>query len=113
MEQRSEPFMRYASPPRRSVNVRGSSLARRTVTTSRSTPADHLAPWTFRTPGSSQVDLAFTPFHNRSTRTDVGPLANRTDQCFGHCYGRIRDDRGRAIVVEQLLGWAEDVHMRW
>lgn len=77
------------------------------------TPTDHLAPWTIRTPGSSQVDLAFTPFHNRSTRTDVGLLANRTDQCFGHYNGRIRDDRGQDIVVEQLLGWAEDVHMRW
>ncbi|WSY97184.1 hypothetical protein OH809_23400 [Streptomyces sp. NBC_00873] len=25
----------------------------------------------------------------------------------------MRDARGQDIVVEQLLGWAQDVHMRW
>jgi hypothetical protein len=66
-----------------------------------------------RAPASGQVDLTFTPFHNRSTHTDVGLIANRTDQCFGHYDGRIRTDDGTEIAVEQLLGWAEDVHMRW
>ncbi|NBM16756.1 DUF2804 domain-containing protein, partial [Streptomyces sp. GC420] len=74
---------------------------------------DHLAPWTVRTPGSDRVDLVFTPFHNRSTRTDAGLMANRTDQCFGHYTGRIRTDDGEVIAVDRLLGWAEDVYMRW
>ncbi|MFE4331354.1 hypothetical protein ACFRQM_18530 [Streptomyces sp. NPDC056831] len=69
-----EPFMQYASPPRRSADDR------------------------------PLVDLTFTPFHNRSTRTG---------QCFGHCTGRIRDDKGREIAVDRFLGRAEDVHMRW
>ena len=38
---------------------------------------------------------------------------DRTDQGFGHCDGRIRTDDGTEIVVEQLLGWAKDVRMRW
>ncbi|MGW2653019.1 DUF2804 domain-containing protein [Streptomyces sp. NPDC001478] len=76
-------------------------------------PTDPLAPWTVRTPSSDRVDLTFTPFHNRSTRTDVGLIANRTDQCFGHYNGHIRTDEGAEIPVEGLLGWAEDVHMRW
>ncbi|GGS24860.1 hypothetical protein Snoj_18440 [Streptomyces nojiriensis] len=74
---------------------------------------DHLAPWSVRSPGSDRVDLVFTPFHNRSTRTDVGLLANRTDQCFGHYTGSIRTDDGERIAVDRLLGWAEDVRMRW
>lgn len=74
---------------------------------------DLMAPWTIRTPSSGQVDLTFTPFHNRSTRTDAGLIANRTDQCFGHYDGRVRTDDGTEIAVERLLGWAEDVHMRW
>ncbi|OKJ29573.1 DUF2804 domain-containing protein [Streptomyces sp. CB01580] len=75
---------------------------------------DFLAPWTITSPGNRPaVDLTFVPFHNRSTRTDVGLIANRTDQCFGHYSGRVRDDEGREIVVDRLLGWAEDVHMRW
>ncbi|WP_406450163.1 DUF2804 domain-containing protein [Streptomyces sp. NBC_00876] len=75
--------------------------------------ADPLAPWTIRTPSSDQVDLTFTPFHNRAARTEAGLIANRTDQCFGHYDGRIRADDGTEIAVERLLGWAEDVRMRW
>ncbi|WP_371589385.1 DUF2804 domain-containing protein [Streptomyces virginiae] len=74
---------------------------------------DHLAPWSIRSPGADRVDLVFTPFHNRSTRTDIGLLANRTDQCFGHYTGSIRTDAGERIEVDRLLGWAEDVRMRW
>ncbi|MFF5483937.1 DUF2804 domain-containing protein [Streptomyces virginiae] len=74
---------------------------------------DHLAPWSIRSPGTDRVDLVFTPFHNRSTRTDIGLLANRTDQCFGHYTGSIRTDDDERIEVDRLLGWAEDVRMRW
>ncbi|MEU9850155.1 DUF2804 family protein [Streptomyces sp. NPDC047985] len=58
------------------------------------------------------VGLTFVPLHNRSTRTDAGLIACRADPCFGHCSGRVRDHEGREIVVDRLLGWAEDVHMR-
>ncbi|MEV8095278.1 DUF2804 domain-containing protein [Kitasatospora sp. NPDC085879] len=75
--------------------------------------ADPLAPWTVRTPGSDLVDLVFTPFHDRRTRTEAGLLANRTDQCFGHYDGTVRTEDGRRIAVHDLLGWAEDVRMRW
>lgn len=74
---------------------------------------DHLAPWTIRGGGTGQVDLVFTPFHNRSTRTETGLIGNRTDQCFGHYTGTVRTDEGERIVVDRLLGWAEDVRMRW
>ncbi|MFD9130074.1 DUF2804 domain-containing protein [Kitasatospora sp. NPDC059571] len=76
-------------------------------------PADPLAPWQVRTPSSDQVDLVFTPFHDRRTRTEAGLLANRTDQCFGRWTGRIRTDDGASVAVDGLLGWAEDVRMRW
>ncbi|MCX4796612.1 MULTISPECIES: DUF2804 domain-containing protein [unclassified Streptomyces] len=77
-------------------------------------PTDFMTPWTIASSGERPtVNLTFIPFHNRSTRTDAGLIANRTDQCFGHYSGRVRDDEGREIVVDRLLGWAEDVHMRW
>lgn len=76
--------------------------------------ADFLRPWAVRTPGCDQVDLTFTPFHDRRARIDIGLLANRTDQCFGHYTGRVRaDGGGRDIAVDGLLGWAEEVRMRW
>ncbi|MFF2410631.1 DUF2804 domain-containing protein [Streptomyces sp. NPDC058092] len=77
-------------------------------------PADFMTPWTITSSGERPaVGLIFAPFHNRSTRTEAGLIANRTDQCFGHDSGRVRDDESREIVVDRLLGWAEDVHMRW
>ncbi|MFG2115807.1 DUF2804 domain-containing protein [Streptomyces sp. NPDC048718] len=80
----------------------------------RRTPGDLMTPWTLLSPGDRpSVDLVFTPFHRRSTRTEAVLLANRTDQCFGHYSGLVRDDEGREIVVDRLLGWAEDVRMRW
>jgi len=75
--------------------------------------SEPLAPWTIRTPLTGQIDLTFTPFHNRRTRTEAGLLANRTDQCFGHYDGGVRADDGTEIAVDRLLGWAEDVRMRW
>ncbi|MEV7173927.1 DUF2804 domain-containing protein [Streptomyces sp. NPDC093224] len=76
-------------------------------------PGDPLAPWTVDDGGAGQVDLRFTPFHVRHVRTDAGLLGNRTDQCFGRYSGTVRDDGGRRIAVDGLLGWAEDVRMRW
>ncbi|MEU9131327.1 DUF2804 domain-containing protein [Kitasatospora sp. NPDC048540] len=74
---------------------------------------DLLRPWTVRGGGPHGIELTFTPFHNRATRTDLGLLANRTDQCFGHYSGTVRTDDGHRIAVDRLLGWAEDVRMRW
>ncbi|MFD5425460.1 DUF2804 domain-containing protein [Streptomyces sp. NPDC127084] len=76
-------------------------------------PTDPLDPWTIRGGECGEVDLVFTPFHNRSTRTDVGLIGNRTDQCFGHYTGTVRTDDGQSIAVDGLLGWAEDVRMLW
>ncbi|MFI1953526.1 DUF2804 domain-containing protein [Streptomyces xinghaiensis] len=70
-------------------------------------------PWTIRTPGSDAVDLSFTPFHVREDRTNTGVILNDTHQSFGHYTGTVRADGGTRIRVEGLLGWAEQVRMRW
>ncbi|MCC5574619.1 DUF2804 domain-containing protein [Microtetraspora sp. AC03309] len=75
--------------------------------------SDYLAPWTLRTPGSDQVDLTFTPFHERADRTNAGLISTEGHQCFGHYSGVVRPDGGTPIQVDGLLGWAEQVHMRW
>ncbi|MDI2129558.1 DUF2804 domain-containing protein [Yinghuangia seranimata] len=74
---------------------------------------DFLKPWTVRTTDSDQVDVTFTPFHNRHAHTDAKLIANRADQCFGRYTGRIRTDDGETVEVDGLLGWAEEVDMRW
>jgi len=76
-------------------------------------PDDALTPWWLRTPGSDQVDLVFTPFHERVDRTDTGLVLNDTRQCFGHYTGTIHTDDGHPVLVDGLFGFAEQVHMRW
>ncbi|ROO88335.1 uncharacterized protein DUF2804 [Actinocorallia herbida] len=74
-------------------------------------PADFRAPWRIHAPGA--VDLVFTPFHERHVKTDALLLANHTHQLFGHYAGTIHPDEGPALEVDGLLGWAEQVRMRW
>ena len=71
-----------------------------------------MRPWTLRSEDSDQVDLTFTPFHDRRTRTEAVLLANRADQCFGHYSGTVPTVAG-PMLVDGLLGWAEDVRNRW
>ncbi|HEX6916579.1 MAG TPA: DUF2804 domain-containing protein [Phycicoccus sp.] len=72
-------------------------------------PSDYLAPWRVRGGG---LDLVLTPFHDRVARTQLGVVAGRTDQCFGHWAGTVRVG-GEELEVDGLAGWAEDVHNRW
>ncbi|HRA25232.1 DUF2804 domain-containing protein [Ornithinibacter sp.] len=71
---------------------------------------DWLAPWRVR---GDLADLTFTPFWNHSSATNLGVLAQRANQCFGHWSGWMRDDAGERVSVDGVLGWAEDVHNRW
>jgi hypothetical protein len=73
-------------------------------------PSDWLRPW--RVTGAS-VDLTFTPFHLKRSVTDLKIFSSRTHQCFGHWSGEVRDDAGTWVRVQDVVGWAEDVHNRW
>jgi hypothetical protein len=44
---------------------------------------------------------------------NLGVLAQRAHQCFGHWTGWMSDDAGQRVPVDGVLGWAEDVHNRW
>ncbi|MGI5163234.1 DUF2804 domain-containing protein [Spirillospora sp. CA-253888] len=74
---------------------------------------DFTEPWRITAPASGEVDLVFTPFHERTARINAGVLLNDTHQCFGHYSGTVRPDGGDELRVDGLLGWAEQVHMRW
>lgn len=63
--------------------------------------------------GSDRVDLVFTPFYDRVAAMNFLVVASRTHQCFGHYPGWLVDDAGTRIRVENVVGWAEDVHNPW
>lgn len=75
--------------------------------------ADWSDPWRITTPVSNRVDLTFTPFYEKHGKMSIGVLGNETNQCFGHWSGTVVTDDGETIVVNDLFGWAEEVHMVW
>jgi hypothetical protein len=73
-------------------------------------PSDYLRPWHVR---GGTLDATLEPFHDKVTRTNLGVVASRTDQCFGWWSGTFVTEAGETIRFEKILGWAEDVHNRW
>lgn len=72
--------------------------------------SDYLAPWRVH---GERADLRFTPFHDKVSRTALGIISTRTDQCFGHWSGWMSTDDGERASVDGAIGFAEDVHNRW
>lgn len=70
---------------------------------------DWLRPWRIR---GGEVDLMFEPFWDHVSRTELGAVGSRGHQCFGHYSGTVPTVAG-PMLVDGLLGWAEDVRNRW
>ena len=71
--------------------------------------SDWLRPWHIR---GGEVDLRFEPFWDHVSRTELGVVGSRGHQCFGHYAGTIPTVEA-PLLVDGLLGWAEDVRNRW
>lgn len=71
---------------------------------------DFMRPWTMR---SDRVDLTFTPFLERTAKTNLVLIRSEVHQMFGHYTGVVVDDLGNAIPVEGVTGWAEEHQARW
>lgn len=72
--------------------------------------SDFMKPWRFVGP---QVDLTFTPVHNRHSETKKYFFMSREDQAFGWWDGTISTADGTTYKVEKIFGWAEEVARRW
>ncbi|MCQ4207399.1 DUF2804 domain-containing protein [Streptomyces longispororuber] len=72
--------------------------------------SDWLRPWRI---SGERVDVTFTPFHEKVSRTNLGVVANETHQCFGHFTGWALADDGTKTDLDGLVGWAEEARNRW
>ncbi|GAA5202635.1 DUF2804 domain-containing protein [Microbacterium jejuense] len=72
--------------------------------------ADWRRPWRITGGG---LAASFTPFFDKTTRTDLAIISSRTDQCFGHWSGTFAIPGGETVEFDGILGWAEEVHNRW
>ena len=67
------------------------------------------APWHLHSPS---VDLRLEPIWDHDAVTDLGVLAMKAHQVFGYFTGTVIVD-GRELVIDRMLGFAEDVRNRW
>jgi len=72
--------------------------------------ADWRTPWRISGGG---LTASFTPFYDKTARTNLGVISSRTDQCFGHWAGTFAIPDGETVAFDGILGWAEEVHNRW
>jgi hypothetical protein len=73
---------------------------------------DFKRPWRITAP-SGAVDLTFTPFMERVAASDLWLVKSEVHQMFGRYAGTVTTDGGETIVVQEIIGWAEDHVANW
>ncbi len=73
---------------------------------------DYMQPWTFQD-NKNRLNLTFTPFKDRTARTNLGIIFSEVHQLFGRYDGHIILDDGKIIEIHDLIGFAEEHHARW
>jgi hypothetical protein len=73
---------------------------------------NYLQPWCF-SDEEGRLDLTFTPFKERTARTNLGLIFSEVHQLFGLYKGRVILDDGSPLEIRDLLGFAEEHHARW
>lgn len=73
---------------------------------------DYMKPWKF-TDGEGRLDLVFTPFKDRTARTNLAVITSEVHQMFGRYNGTAVAENGETIQIKDLIGFAEEHHARW
>jgi hypothetical protein len=76
------------------------------------TSGDYMRPWKF-TDSEGRLDLVFTPFKDRTAKTNLGIITSLVHQMFGHYNGTVITDAGEKVEIRDLIGFAEEHHARW
>jgi hypothetical protein len=71
-----------------------------------------MKPWCF-TDQEGRLDLEFTPFKERVARTNLGVIFSEVHQMFGRYRGHAVTDAGERVLIENLIGFAEEHRARW
>jgi hypothetical protein len=75
-------------------------------------PQDFMCPWRMVTT-DGRLKLEFTPFLERTARTNLLLIYSKVHQMFGHYSGTVKTDDGETIHLDGLIGFAEEHHARW
>ncbi len=73
---------------------------------------DYMKAWIFRD-DQNRLDLTFTPFKDRTARTNLGIIFSEVHQIFGRYDGHVILDDGSKLEIHDLIGFAEEHQARW
>lgn len=73
---------------------------------------NYMRPWRF-TDDAGRLDLTFTPFKDRTARTNLGVIVSEVHQMFGRYAGQVVLDDGQPLEIRDLIGFAEEHRARW
>lgn len=71
-----------------------------------------MSPWTFSS-DDRRFEMQFRPVMDRSARVNAGIICSDQHQVFGKFSGTAVLDDGRALRIENLMGFAEKVRNKW
>lgn len=75
-------------------------------------PGAFMQPWRF-VDDAGRLELTFTPFKERTARTNLGIIFSGVHQLFGRYNGRVLLDDGSPLEIRDLIGFAEEHRARW
>ncbi|MGE5415452.1 MAG: DUF2804 domain-containing protein [Acidobacteriota bacterium] len=72
-----------------------------------------MKPWKIRSVTSERVRLDFEPVYSRIGKTSVIVLSTELYQVVGHFSGQLLTDDGQAIILDRVVGSAEEHKCKW
>ncbi|MCF7824694.1 MAG: DUF2804 domain-containing protein [Candidatus Marinimicrobia bacterium] len=75
-------------------------------------PKDYMQTWIFKD-SEGRLNLTFTPFKDRTARTNLGIIFSEVHQLFGRYNGHVILNNGDRLNIRDLIGFAEEHHARW
>jgi hypothetical protein len=75
-------------------------------------PRQFMSPW-WMVSAEGRVNLHFHPLLERVARTPLLIIDSEVHQLFGRYSGQIVADDGEILIIDGLLGWAEEHRARW
>lgn len=74
---------------------------------------DFMKPWSLKTSITNRVNLKFTPFYERIAKSNLFIIESEVHQMIGYFSGVLETDNGESIVIESLIGCAEEHFGKW
>ena len=74
---------------------------------------DFMKPWRIRTKFTRDVDMTFTPFFKRESKTNVKLVSSSVYQMVGYFNGSVVLEDGTRLHIPQMLGCVEEHKAKW